>query len=223
MIRLPKKLPISARIESSVRSKNINKVLIACGIAASLLYVLMNIVCAAMYKEYSSVSQTVSELSAIDAPSRNLWVPLGILYSSLMTAFAIGIIRSSLDNRKLYITGILLFIYAMLGFFWPPMHLRGIKPSLTDEVHIIFAALAVLVMMLSMGFGAFAFGKKFRLYSFVTMFIIILFGTLTSLEAPGIARNLPTPRIGVWERINIGIFLLWIIVLSITLMKKTRN
>ena len=30
-----------------------------------------------------------------------------------------------------------------------------------------------------------------------------------------IAANLPTPWIGVWERINLGVFLLWVVVLAL--------
>jgi len=45
------------------------KILLVCGILASLLYVAMNVIGAMMYDGYSSVSQTVSELSAIGAPS----------------------------------------------------------------------------------------------------------------------------------------------------------
>jgi hypothetical protein len=51
------------------------KVLLICGIASSLLYVAMTIVIAMLWKAYSSASQTISELSAIDAPTRSLWMP----------------------------------------------------------------------------------------------------------------------------------------------------
>jgi hypothetical protein len=42
---------------------------------------------------------------------------------------------------------------------------------------------------------------------------------MTSLDAPNVAENLPTHWIGVWERVNIGVFLLWVAVLSICLMR----
>jgi hypothetical protein len=38
----------------------------------------------------------------------------------------------------------------------------------------------------------------------------ILFEILITLEAPGIARNLPTPHLGIWERVNVGAFMLWL-------------
>jgi len=52
------------------------------------------------------------------------------------------------------------------------------------------------------------------------MVILGVFGALTSTSAPRIAKNLPTPWIGVWERINIGVFLLWVVVLAATLWRE---
>jgi hypothetical protein len=63
------------------------KILLVCGILSSLLYVAMNVIAAILYEGYSSASQTVSELSAIGAPTRPLWLLLGIPYTLLATAF----------------------------------------------------------------------------------------------------------------------------------------
>ena len=52
------------------------------------------------------------------------------------------------------------------------------------------------------------------------MVILIAFGALTGLDGPRIAANLPTPWVGIWERINIGIFLLWVVVLAIALLRR---
>ncbi len=46
-----------------------------------------------------------------------------------------------------------------------------------------------------------------------------MFGALTGLEAPSIAANLPTPWVGVWERVNIGVFLVWVMTLAIALLR----
>ena len=71
---------------------------------------------------------------------------------------------------------------------------------------------------LATGVGATAFGKRFRLYSIASIVVLLAFGVLTFLEAPRLQANLPTPWIGLWERINIGVFLLWIVVLAIALL-----
>jgi hypothetical protein len=197
----------------------IRKVLLLCGVLSSLLYVAMNIIAAMLYEGYNSASQTVSELSAIGAPTRPLWVLLAIQYTLLASAFGLGIRESAGRNRPLRVVGGLMIAYGVLGLFWPPMHLRGIEPTLTDTMHIVFSMVTVLLMMLAIGFGAAALGKRFRLYSIATLVILVVFGALTGLDAPGIAANLPTPWIGVWERINIGVFLLWVVVLAGALLR----
>ena len=207
----------------SVVSDTLRKVLLGCGIISSVLYVFMNIIGAMHFEGYSSVSQTVSELSAIGAPSRALWVPLCILYSLLMAAFGWGVRQSAFRNRPLLIAGTLFIVYGIIGLYWPPMHLRGMVFSLTDAMHIVYAIVTVLLMMLAIGFGAAAFGKYFRLYSIATLVIFFVFGTLTGMDGPRIAANLPTPWVGVWERINIGAFLLWVIILATMLLRADRN
>jgi hypothetical protein len=200
--------------------------LIICGILSSLLYVAMDIFVPLQWPEYNSASQTVSELSAIGAPTRGLWVPLGFVYALLLVAFGWGVWKSGDGNRPLRVVGVLIMLDGAVSLVWPlaPMHLRQVLASggatLSDTMHLTLAMSTVLLMLVAMGFGAAAFGKAFGLYSIFTMVTLSVFGALTSVEAPQVEKNFPTPLIGVWERINIGVFLLWIIVLAILLMRK---
>jgi len=189
----------------------------------------MNAFIPLLYNGYSTASQTVSELSAIGAPTRPLWVSLGIVYSLLVAAFGLGIWQSAGKNRPLQIVGILMLVHGIIDILWPfaPMHQRealaaGMK-SLSDTMHIVMSMITVLFFMLMIGFGAVAFGKKFRVYSFATLTILVTFGILTTIDSPGISKNLPTPFIGVWERINIGVFMIWVIVLAIILLKEKKE
>ena len=79
--------------------------------------------------------------------------------------------------------------------------------------------MTLLLMMLIMGYGAAALGKRFRFYTIATWAIFVVFGVLTFTESPGIQANLPTPHIGIWERINIGAFMLWAIVFASALLR----
>jgi len=199
--------------------------LLACGIVSSLLYVAMNVFLPMWWEGYSCASRVVSELSAIDAPTRPLWVPLGIVYGALATAFGWGVWTSARGNRALRVVGGLILVYGAIGLVpWPPMHQREVLAAgggtLTDTLHIVWSMAAVLLMLLAMAFGAAAFGKRFRRYSIAAIVTLVAFGVLTGLESPGISANLPTPWIGVWERINIGVFLLWVVVLAIVLRRQ---
>lgn len=200
------------------------KALLTCGILSSLWYVGINILVPMQYEGYSTVTLTVSELSAIGAPTRIIWVLLAMPYLLLLMAFGWGIYKSSGENRQLRIAGSLIIAYCILNFYWPPMHQREVIAAgggtLTDNLHIVWAIMTLFFNMLLMGFGAAALGKRFRLYTIVTWVVFIVFGVLTFIESPGIEANLPTPHLGLWERINMGAFLLWVIVFAIALLRK---
>ena len=202
------------------------KILLICGIVSSLLYVALCIFVPLQYEGYNSASYTISELSAIGAPTRTLWIWPGIMYTLLVAAFGYGVWQSRPENRWLRVAGILLIIYGLIGVAWAfaPMHQREVLASggetISDTLHIAMAAISSLLMVISMGFAAATLGKGFRLYSIATILILLVFGILTSLEAPKVEANLPTPMAGVWERILIGVFLVWTIVLAIILLRK---
>jgi hypothetical protein len=178
------------------------------------------------YEGYSAVAQVPSELTAIGAPTRELWAELGWLYTVLATAFGIGVWTSADRNHAVRIVGALLLLYASLGLLWPfaAMHRREVLASgggtWSDTLHVALGGVTVLLMFLAIGFGSTAFGARFRLYSNVTIVVLVTFGALTFIEAPRLQANLPTPWIGLWERINISVFLLWIAVLAAALLQQ---
>lgn len=198
----------------------IRKILLVCGILSSLLYIIANILGAMRWEGYSLKSQTVSELSAIGAPSRPLVVALMFAYSILVIAFGMGVWRSASRNRALRVVGYLLVGYGVVCLMGPftPMHLRGAEMTLTDTMHIILTIVTVLFILLILGFGSTVFGKRFCLYSIGTILILVVFGALAGLDGPRVAANLPTPWIGVTERLNIGGYLLWVVVLAVALL-----
>lgn len=222
------KTPSTASINKHA-DERLRRSLLMCGIISSLLYIALNIFVPMRWPSYNSASQTVSELSAIGAPTRQLWFWLCLPYSPLMIAFASGVWKSATNNRRLRIAAGLMIAYSALGFIWPfaPMHLRETLAAggatFSDIVHIALGAVTELLYLLALGFAAAAFGRKFRLYSITTFVVLLIFGALTFLEAPGISANEPTPFIGVWERINIGVFLVWVVVLAVILLTGQKK
>jgi hypothetical protein len=85
-----------------------------------------------------------------------------------MIAFAIGLWRSATGTHRLRVVASMLLAINVLGLFWPPMHLRGAPATLTDTMHVVFASVVSLLILLSVGFAANALGKRFRVYSFAT-------------------------------------------------------
>ena len=196
------------------------KTLLAGGILSSALYLAMTVIVARQWEEYDSFSYTISELSAVGAPTRSMWVIPGALYTVLVMLFGWGVRLSAGANRRVRAIGILIAVYGSLGLIWPfaPMHQRDVLAAgggtLSDTLHIALAAVTVVLMLVAMSLGLGALGPRFRVYSIVSLAILAVVAVLTFRDAPGVALDLPTPWIGVWERINVGVFLLWVVVLA---------
>lgn len=208
------------------RTTYLQNILLYCGIISIAWYVAINIIVPLQYAGYSIASQTVSELSAIGAPTRSLWVTLCIPFSILTMAFGVGVWSSASENRKLRLVGGIIIFDAIVGVFWAPMNQRQIIAAgggtLSDVLHLAWTYIHLLCMLLMIGYAAAALGRGFRIYSVATILVFIIFGILTSLESKGISAGTPTPLIGIWERINIGAYMLWVAVFAITLLKKTK-
>ena len=197
------------------------RALLVCGMASSLLYIATDLLGALRWNGYSYTSQSISELMAICAPSRPLVVPLFLTYDLLVIAFAFGVWGSAGRKHSLRVVAGLLIGYGIVGLAGPlaPMHQRGVKGTLTDTKHITITIVLVFFILLAIGFGANTFGKRFRLFSIDALLVLIGFGALTGLDGPPLAANLPTPWMGVHERINVFGLMLWIAVLAIGLLR----
>lgn len=206
---------------------NMLKGLLMCGILSSLWYLGINIFVPFFYAGYSTLSFTVSELSATSAPTRILWVLLTLPYTLLFMFFGWGVLKASEDNRYMRVAGWIIIIYCAFNFYWPPMSSREMiaagAGTFFDILHIVWAMITLVLMMVIMAFGAVALGNRFRRFTFSTWIVFAIFSMLTWMESPGIEKNLATPWIGLWERINIGAFMLWVAILSIFLLRRDKT
>jgi len=204
-------------------SNTLRKLLLLSGLVASLLYAVMIAFIPMLWDSYSSFSQTISELSAINAPTRSVWVPLGFAYTVLVAAFGVGVFASGHRRRSLRVVGALLVFNGVFGLGWLPMHQRAVLAAggatATDTMHLAWSTVTSILLLSEIGVGAAAFARGFRFYSMTTMAVLVIFGALTFGEAPRVAANLPTPWLGIWERINVLGYMLWQAVLSITLLR----
>jgi hypothetical protein len=199
------------------------QILLACGILSSLLYIGRDLAAWLSYPGYDFPNQVISELSAIGLPSRGIDIAMGRSYAALLVLFAAGIWLSAGQRRALRVTGVLLAASAIYGWFWPPMHMRGQPTGLTDTLHIVWTAAWLVMTLAAMGFAASVLGRRFQYYTAATVAVMVLFGTLTGMQGGRLAAGLPTPFVGVYERINIGAFLLWVVVLAIYLWPAPKD
>ncbi|HET6807952.1 MAG TPA: DUF998 domain-containing protein [Nitrososphaera sp.] len=207
-------------------SSTLLKVLLICGIIASLLYGAIDILGGMVWHGYSFASQAISELTAIGAPTRQLLAPLYPIYSLLMIAFGSGVLILAGQRRTLRLIGVLQVIIGFVGLAWMPfpIHMRGVEPTFTDAMHNAFAGVQTLFILSSIGIGTIAYGKRFGYYSIGTLVTLIACGTLTFAIA---GQLVPQQQLDNWfgllERITVYGYMVWVVVLAIVLMREERS
>src|SRR5687768_9149420 len=103
------------------------RALLVCGIVSTLLYFAIDAFGALSYPGYDYAAQTISEMSAVGAPTRFLLAPLYLIYTLLLLAFAFGVGASAGERRGVRMAANLLagvgLVGLVLAFF--PMQMRG--------------------------------------------------------------------------------------------------
>jgi len=202
---------------------SLRTVLMLCGVLSSLLYIATDIIGGMRYDGYSFASQAVSELMAIGSPSEKVVDPLFLLYDALVIAFGVGVLRATSGRRRaLRLTGAALIGYGTIGLAGPTlfeMHQRGSGNLHGDVPHIIVTGAMVLLTFVIIGVGAFLLGKRFRLYSFGTLLVMVVAGALSVPFGARLAAAEPTPGFGIIERIDIYTSLFWIAAFAIALWR----
>jgi hypothetical protein len=198
---------------------------LGCGVAASIVYVVAVLVAPTRWEGYDSVDQAVSELSAIGAPSRPLMLGLLIVDTALAALFAVGVLLSARGRSGVRRLGWLLAGIGaadIVGVSFP-MHQRGAEASFTDTMHVVLTGITVVLILLAFGVGMFALGRGFRWYSLVTLVVALAFGLLSSALGGALADGEETPGLGLYERVNIGAYLLWMAVLAVVLLRERTD
>ena len=202
------------------------KTLLYSGLLSSLIYVATDLLASWWYPGYSAADQNYSELLATGAPTRPFLLVVTVFYNLLVAAFGLGAWRAASPKRTAHITGAMMSTYAILSLVTPmffQMDMRGAQITPLGSLHPHMTAVMSLFILLSIGFGGFLLGKGFRLYSFVTIAILIVFGGLTGLQAPQLEAGQPTPWMGFTERINIYSTMLWFALLSLALVRMEKR
>ena len=209
------------------RSLAVKRAVLACGIGSPVVYVAANVAGALRGGGYSSVNQTVSELTAIDAPSRPFALPIFVVSDVLSLAFGTGVVASAGHNRPLRVAGGLLVGVGVANMISPftPMHTREVLAAGggtgIDKAHLAVLSATMLQIAGAMGFGAAAFGKGFRRFSVASLVTMLVTGGLGATQAGDLGANKPTPWGGVYERTSIGVYLLWMSVLAAILLRAS--
>jgi Protein of unknown function (DUF998) len=194
----------------------VRKALLAAGVLSSLLYVVAtDVVAAARWDNYSRTGEMVSKLFAVGSPARPVLIVLvGGVYTVLMIVFGFGVWASAHKNRPLRVTGALLIAYGVsniVALFFP----LQLNNQAAVPMHIVATNSELVLMLAAMGFSAAAFHGWLRAYAVTSLLVSVVAG----IVAFGAAPYEPSLVLGIGERISIGAFLLWVVVLAMALWR----
>jgi hypothetical protein len=202
------------------------RILLICGVLSSALYVVTDLLASWWYTGYSILDQNYSELLATGAPTRPAMLFVSIVYNLLVAAFAVGVWATPAPKHAARRTGAMMMMYAALSMVTPmffQMDMRGAEMTPLGSLHPPMTGVMSVFIVASIGFGGFLLGKPFRWYSFGTIAALLVFGSLTALQAPQLAAGGATPWMGLTERINIYATMLWFALLSAMLLRLERG
>jgi hypothetical membrane protein len=198
------------------------KALVAAVIVAVAVYGVGDLVSGLLYDGYSFKDQGISELSAFGSPVRPLMMTVLLVHMLLGIPFAVWLWRAG-DRMSLSWIGRLLLTTAVLGV---PTHTvfamssRGMEGGLNDMAHIILTNVFTLLITAAIVLSAVAYRGWFRLYAVGTLAVLVGFGAAAWIAIQGIEQNV-TPWAGAFERINVYTTFAWLIVLAVTVMRRS--
>lgn len=210
-------------IQQAWEGRTARKWLLRAGIGAGAVYAGGDLLSGLLYDGSSFADQAISELSAYGSPVRPLGVAFIAVHGLLGLAFCVGVWMCAAGSRALRWTAAFLFaasvVTAPLHPFFP-MTSRGMEPGFNDTMHMVLTMAFVPLVTAAVVTSVFAFRGWFRLYAIASLGVLVVAGGLAGRLMEDIANNLPTPWLGVFERINAYTLFVWMEVLALLLLRR---
>ncbi|MCC6736123.1 MAG: DUF998 domain-containing protein [Bauldia sp.] len=214
--------------------------LLLVGAAAPIFYALVVVVGGFAYPGYSHFGNTISDMMALAAPHR-IPMAIGLALGCLLGPFlGAGLIaRLGRFDRRFVLTGWMMILIGFVGAsisFFPVDGLPGDRAP-AEVIHLALTGLVFAFIAVAVGSFAFAarreagFGRVARRsrlgarrraafealasWSFVTLGIILASGLATSL-----AEAYDFEAVGLLERVFVGTYLVWLLVVAVALLRR---
>ena len=197
---------------------------LVCGILASAAYLIADVGGGLRWPGYSFLDYSISEIAALDTPSRPFAVKVFALHGVLLAAFVAGVLRGPYPRAAKHAAaflGLIAVIGAIAAFF--PIRQRGVALSRNEEIHMLLTLASVLCIVAAMITGGQSSGRGFRRFSKATIVMTLFFGAMAGSYAPQLSAGTPTPWLGVVERLSVYSYLLWIAAFANMLLSGDRE
>lgn len=191
-----------------------------CGIVGPIFYAIVIAIIGSLHPDYSHISQSMSELGAVDAPYKALTNTLGFpLLGLFMIAFALGM-NNGIERNRTSIVGPALITLSGISLI-----MTGIFPcdpgcediTWVGTTHSVFATTAAITFSIAPIFIAIRQWsdirwKRYTLFSWLTAVITLLLSMLYSM-------NIFESQLGFLQRLSMGLPLVWMEITAIKLLR----
>lgn len=192
------------------------------GLAAPIVYAATVVAFGSLAPDYDAFAEPVSRLTAPGAPHRE-WVNAGfIAYNILLIFFALSF-RAEYRRHGVRVPrriGLVLFFLGLAGIAMVllfPIDRANAVPTFGGQMHLILAGASSLATMLAvLLFGRAMRRQEHRLqasYAFLTLALIIVSGAFAA-----IAFWRGSAVAGLWERLTVFAFMVWVFVQALILL-----
>ena len=204
----------------STRIVGMQRLLAICGIVGPILYAVVLITLGSLEPHYSHLSQSMSELGAVDARYNLIMNTAGFpLLGLLLIAFAIGLDRS-IDKGRLSKIGPALVVVSgialiMTGIFRCDPGCEDV--TIIGKTHSAFAIIAALAMTLALlAIAPRLWGDdRWRSYVAYTMWTAVITLLVSAVYGFDVFESWE----GALQRIAMALPLIWVEVMSIRLLR----
>jgi multisubunit Na+/H+ antiporter MnhC subunit len=176
------------------------------GAAGFILYLLANFISPSAYPGYNWMGQAISDLSAQNAPSRELWTKFttvssacGLVFATLACLYVQNLLNKRL-RAGIYLFAILSWVNTM-GYTLFPLTESGYAGTFQDIMHVFVVTAAVVGLSIASFTLIMAGGYRNRKYRSIAIFATIsLCGLIAGMIGMGVA---PLSCGGVMERLSV--------------------
>lgn len=197
----------------------LQRILLSCGIVASILYLGTDLLAGNLIKGYSFSTDSMSDLGAVGSPTRLLVVLLTLAASIFLLAFGAGVWATTEQPILARVVAGLICVNALTGLtallFFPNRF--GVRPEFATP-GVLLSFFSVLSFVLAMILGAIEFSGWFRVFSITIPAAYIILAIFRFATAALPAAGGTASLIGTQERTMAYSFLLWVMVLAIYLL-----
>jgi hypothetical protein len=175
---------------------------------------------------YSHVAMHVSELTSSHASNRAFLAALYVGYNLALAGVGLALLRSVLRTRAMTVASASLVLTAAVGILlvtWFPQDSYGHPATTAGAVHIALAGVAALLGIVAMIAAGRAFRRDERWAPLARLSVwaaIVMVGT----GAVGAAATaVSSPLMGLLQRLSIGTFLLWLLMVARFGLQRPRS